>query len=99
MFQQKKSARRIPGGSMHPWRSKTDFCPEILIDLNLDPPIFCTTFGGLVVSDRFGFAESLTRYPTAIHALLHHIVLNRHPTPVRQPHIIGLGPDAVRVPP
>jgi hypothetical protein len=58
------------------------FSLEILINFNLNSAILRTARCSLVVSDRFGFPESLTRYPTAIHTFLHHVVPHRHPTPV-----------------
>ena len=71
--------------------------PGILIDLNFDPAVLGTALCSLVVSDRFGFAESLTRDPAAFHTLLRYIIPNRHPTPIRQLQIVGFRPDAVRV--
>jgi hypothetical protein len=54
-----------------------------LINFNLDSTVLGATRCGLVIRDRFGFAESLARDPTALHTLLHHVIPNRHPTPVR----------------
>ena len=80
-----------------PWRSKTHSCPKILIHFNFDTPVLGSTLSGLVVSDRFGFSKSLTRYSAAIHTLLHNIILNRHPSPIRQLQIVSLGPNVIRV--
>src|SRR4029434_777211 len=70
--------------------------PEILINLNLDSTVLRSTLSGRIRSDRFGFAESLTRDSAAFHTLLHYIVPNRRPTPIRQLQIVSLRPDAVR---
>src|SRR4029434_1945515 len=70
--------------------------PEILINLNLDSTVLRSTLGSLVISDRFGFAKPLTRDAAAFHTLLRYIIPNRHPTPIRQLQIVGLGPDVVR---
>jgi hypothetical protein len=64
------------------WRSRP-VCPEILIDFNFDSSVLGATFCGLVVCDRFSFAESLPGDPAALHSLLHHIIPNRHPAPIR----------------
>ena len=55
----------------------------LLINFDFDSAVLGTTFRSLVVSDRFGFAESLTGNPAAVHTLLHYIIPNRHPTPIR----------------
>jgi hypothetical protein len=70
--------------------------PEGLINFNLDSAVLGSTFRGLVISDRFGFAKSLTGNPAALHTFLHNIIPNRHPPPIRKLQIVGLRPDVVR---
>ena len=55
----------------------------VLIDFDFDPAVLGSTLCSLVVSDRFRFAEPLTGDPAAVHTLLHYVVPNRHPTPIR----------------
>src|SRR5262245_54207051 len=54
----------------------------ILINFNFDSTVLSSTFSGRVRCDRFGFAESLTRDPAALHTLFHYVIPHRHPTPI-----------------
>ena len=58
------------------------FSLEILINFNLNSAVLRTARCSLVVSDRFGFPESLTGDPAGVYTFLHYIIPHRHPTPI-----------------
>ena len=63
------------------------------LDFDLDSAVFRTTFPGLIVCDRFAFAESLSGNSATVNTLLHDIVLNRSHTPLGQPLVVRLGAE------
>src|SRR5262249_42669152 len=79
--------KRTPGSNSarhcSTWRFQAGVGPAILIYLNLDSAVLGSSFCGRVRSDRFGFSKPLTRDPAALHTLLHYVIPNRHPTPIR----------------
>src|SRR5262247_4046342 len=80
-----------PAGGNNPAGSRQ------LLDLNLHSAVFRPSFCGLVVRNRLAFTETLSRYAPCVNALLHHVVLDRVDSPLRQRLVVGVAANAVGV--
>ena len=72
-------------------------CLGSLINFDFDPAILGSTFCGLVISDRFTFAKTLSRNSAAVDALANNITFYRIHTPFRQRLVVGFSTDIVGV--